>query len=432
MLTTRKEIIEAVCNMGIGRYEINDDLSVDCYQGVYVRLEKDQKIPFKFNIVHGDFDFTHKNIDSFENFPKIVMGDLNIHHNKFTSLEGMPQVMGNINCSHNEIQSLEHVGIVKRGLDVSFNKLSSLNGLNQTHIDELDCSNNQLTTLDHCPQTVEQEFACAHNQLVSLRGGPKKVGGDYFAFGNYLTNLEHIALVNEEAVIDVSYNRLTSLEGVRNEKINNFLCNDNMLTSLKYCPKIVHNFDCFDNYLTDLEYCPKEVDFIECYNNNIRELKHFPSKINNTIILDKKEGEFNILKLSLFSKNADSNLVEKREYLPNKLSNLDFLDIITCSSNLNFNLHSENSNINFAKLIDFFDKNPKATINMQINKPLKKEWDNLGFEFHYQKDKTNNCTFVQLQHSDIEKNKILIEKQYLQYLVSQNTDKEEKKTRQKI
>ena len=40
-------------------------------------------------------------------------------------------------------------------------------------------------------------------------------------------------------------------------------CENNKLTSLEFCPKIVlGNFNCSENMLTSLEFCPKDVNLL--------------------------------------------------------------------------------------------------------------------------------------------------------------------------
>ncbi len=68
--------------------------------------------------------------------------------------------------------------------------------------------------------------------------------------------------------------------------LGSFYCDNNQLTSLKYCPKIVSgSFYCHNNQLTSLEGCPETVgDGFNCSNNSISSLVGSPIKYNDRLI----------------------------------------------------------------------------------------------------------------------------------------------------
>ena len=120
--------------INFSNYTINKDFSIDVYENIYVPIYREiklgfgtltisvprfDKLPIKFNIVHGDFICKGKGLSSFENFPKIIYGRLDISNNKFTSMIGCPDVMYDkpyhyiINCNDNNILSFEGFPITK-------------------------------------------------------------------------------------------------------------------------------------------------------------------------------------------------------------------------------------------------------------------------------------------------------------------------------
>lgn len=83
--------------------------------------------------------------------------------------------------------------------------------------------------------------------------------------------------------LDVSENRLTSLEGCTQE-CGSFDCRDNQLTTLEGGPQIVNgHYECRSNKLTNLIGAPREVrgDFI-CAINPLTSLEGAPEKITGT------------------------------------------------------------------------------------------------------------------------------------------------------
>jgi len=126
---TKDEILEFLGKVGITKYKINDDLSVDVLQNLNIIWENIQKFPVVFNSVQGNVILTANKLESLEGLPKEIHGDLDI-------------------------------------------------------------SNNRLMTLDFCPQIVHGDFDASECYLNNLKNGPKEVMGDVNLEGNYLKSLE--------------------------------------------------------------------------------------------------------------------------------------------------------------------------------------------------------------------------------------------------
>jgi hypothetical protein len=130
--------IHGVCSkFKIRNYTINDDYTIDVMGDVYLDDMSLDKIPFKFNIVSGDF----------------LCG-----FNKLTTLEGSPESVGEYFYCY-------------------YNKLITLKGGPKRVGKDFDCSYNELTTLEGSPVSVGRDFHCYNNPLTTLKDGPKSVGG---------------------------------------------------------------------------------------------------------------------------------------------------------------------------------------------------------------------------------------------------------------
>jgi len=141
--TTREGVIEACEKCLINIYTINDDLSIDVGDDVFLTNRSLEYLPLKFNHVKGSF------ICSF---------------NELKTLEGSPQTLGG----------------------------------------QFDCCHNKLKTLEGSPQTVDGNFNCSANILMTLEGSPKTINGDFDCFDNDLTDLEYFPEVNGEIFLGIN------------------------------------------------------------------------------------------------------------------------------------------------------------------------------------------------------------------------------------
>jgi hypothetical protein len=112
------EIIKELCDRyAIKNYTINDDMSIDVNDNVYLEnmLGSMTELPLKFNRVYGYF---------------------NCNRNNLRTLKGSPKyVGGSFDCSYNRLYSLEYSPIhVEDYWSRENNHITSLEGLENTHI----------------------------------------------------------------------------------------------------------------------------------------------------------------------------------------------------------------------------------------------------------------------------------------------------------
>lgn len=162
MLKNKKDIRKWLEFNEIRNYVINGDLSIDCHQNVKLikkisPISKEEGLPVKFRIVHGDF----------------ICAGLNLK-----SLYGCPdEVKGKFNCNDNLLENLEFSP-----------KIISSDYL---------CKNNKLKNLKGCPSVIHGWFNCSSNQLTSFDYFPKQVHSLMFEDNNIKEEL----LINFKVVV---------------------------------------------------------------------------------------------------------------------------------------------------------------------------------------------------------------------------------------
>jgi hypothetical protein len=149
-------------NLDSSKVTINSDGSIDYSEDVDLSEKNLKEIPFKFNIVDGDFYCFYNQLTSLEGSPKKVGGGFWCQRNQLTTLEGAPKEVGGDFVCHN-------------------NKLMILEGSPKKVGGSFSCSYNQLTSLKGSPQEVGGNFWCRENQLTTLEGSPQEVGGVFGA-----------------------------------------------------------------------------------------------------------------------------------------------------------------------------------------------------------------------------------------------------------
>ena len=160
--TTKEKVEAKLKQLGIKKYTINSDMSVDVKGDVDIsntfNFKKSLKsIPVQFRNVSGNFYCQGNELISLKGAPQKVGGDFYCNDNQLTSLKGAPQSVG-------------------RGFRCHNNRLTSLEGAPRNVGWGFHCHNNQLTSLKGAPQNVGGNFNCSENKLTSLEGAPKKVG----------------------------------------------------------------------------------------------------------------------------------------------------------------------------------------------------------------------------------------------------------------
>ena len=103
----RTKIKSWLFNMNINNYNINDDLTVDVKENVYLTNKNLNEIPVQFGIVHGDFHCNKNNLISLYGSPKTVIGEFNCSENNLSTLKFCPTIIeGLFNCVKNPITEL--------------------------------------------------------------------------------------------------------------------------------------------------------------------------------------------------------------------------------------------------------------------------------------------------------------------------------------
>lgn len=199
--------------LSIDDYVIHDDLTVDVNGNVNFEIQYIwfalKKIPFKFGVVTGNFEFAHHHLSSLENCPQKVGGNFDISSNRLTSLEGFPSEVGqDIHIGNNQIKSLKQLPkIINGDLICDHNQLTSFKD-GPLKVRSVYIHNNQLTSLEYMPEVVDN-FYCHHNQLVTLKGSLKEVKEMFNCKHNQLTEIDVCPIIHMEAKFQ--YNPLIPL-----------------------------------------------------------------------------------------------------------------------------------------------------------------------------------------------------------------------------
>jgi hypothetical protein len=109
------------------------------------------------------------------------------------------------------------------------------------------------------------------SKIKKLLPGIRNVYGVVYASNRGLTTLENFPTGTVRDTLEISMNKLTSLEHSP-KKVSSLSCTDNLLTNLKYCPEIFRSLDCSDNRITSLEGCPPNLDTLICSYNQLTTL----------------------------------------------------------------------------------------------------------------------------------------------------------------
>jgi len=161
-------------------YKINNDLSVDVYMSIFLENESLTEIPFKFNIVKGNFDCSHNELKNLKNCPNEIYGDFTFSVNNIDSLEYFPSVVtGNVNGF--------------------FNKITDISKLDNMNIKFVDMERNYLTniTVDQSKRTRTNR--CPIDYLIGIIAGKHCL--DIKIVGNVKNRLEIVERLDEFEVI---------------------------------------------------------------------------------------------------------------------------------------------------------------------------------------------------------------------------------------
>ena len=152
--------------LGIEKYTINKDGSIDVHQSVYI-IGDYTKIPIKFNIVNGNFDCSDNNLKTLENAPNEVYGNVILNGNQLTNLIGCPS-------------------IITGDLYVLMNDLRSLEGAPEKCEDFVISNNVNLKSLKYSP-TIVNDYYCVNCNIENLYGISKDINDLFIDFNNLYT-----------------------------------------------------------------------------------------------------------------------------------------------------------------------------------------------------------------------------------------------------
>jgi len=212
-----KQIIKNFLNnIGVTKYRINSDNTVDSWDDVIIEGSYYEKLPVAFDCVMGDFKVLSCGLKTLKGCPDVVGGDFICNKNKLYDLKGGPtEISGDYDVRNNGLYSLE--GSPKR-----------IKG-------DFDCSYNNMPDLNGSPKIVECSFISSNGLLVSLKGAPEIVKKNF----------------------DVSFNLLDTLYGTTTTINGVYDCSNNDLKTLKDGPKSVGIFKCNgNNKLRNLDGAP--------------------------------------------------------------------------------------------------------------------------------------------------------------------------------
>jgi hypothetical protein len=149
--------INKICKKyGIKNYTINDDLSIDVKDNVFLYSKGlNDILPLKFRRVDGYVDCSSNKLKSLRGCPKWIGGDFYCYQNIFlTSLEFGPEyVGGDFDCrgDHNfpgKLTSLEHLPTYIGGnINCKYNKIWSFKGIPDNFRGELICNYNPIQNI---------------------------------------------------------------------------------------------------------------------------------------------------------------------------------------------------------------------------------------------------------------------------------------------
>lgn len=219
----KEKIIKFLKSIGLERYNINKDYTVDALQNVKIDMIL-KSLPVQFDYVLGDFDISNCGLYSLKGCPEVISGDFICSNNILEDLEfGPEQVNGDYDARQCGIRSLKG-----------------------------------------SPKEIKGDFICGYNSLENLIGGPIKVRGSYFV---------------DNCLLD-------TLEGAPKMILGDFICSFNFLENLREGPHTVNGtYDCSNNSIKTLNNGPILAGVFKCNGNkNLKDLSLVPKA--NKIISD--------------------------------------------------------------------------------------------------------------------------------------------------
>ena len=82
---------------------------VDVQGKVKIKDRSLHKLPFQFNVIHGDFNIEYSGLQTLENTPRVVHGYFDCSNNELQSLHDIPKfIKGVLYCELNNIEPWEY------------------------------------------------------------------------------------------------------------------------------------------------------------------------------------------------------------------------------------------------------------------------------------------------------------------------------------
>ena len=132
-----EQYIEEQCEkFDIEYYDINDDMSIDVDEDVYIRFGLMSKLPINFNIVYGDFICNQITLKTLKGCPKEIHGDFDASSNRLKDLQYCPKyVEGCVFLYNNQINNLKHFFLNTGRLFLSENNIRTFDNLSDRIFD---------------------------------------------------------------------------------------------------------------------------------------------------------------------------------------------------------------------------------------------------------------------------------------------------------
>jgi hypothetical protein len=167
-----RDVVDNFCrHYDIENYTILADGSVDVDGDVSIDGYKNDNLPFKFNIIDGDFMISHSDVNDVSMFPKKVNYGFYCNVNKLTSCVGITQDVGDdfYICSNEELHSL--MGVPKR-----------INGT-------FSCDGMRISTLEGMPDYVSGDCDLSEVVMADMSGVPSTIVGELIMTGAIVETL---------------------------------------------------------------------------------------------------------------------------------------------------------------------------------------------------------------------------------------------------
>jgi Leucine-rich repeat (LRR) protein len=206
-----------------------------------------------------ELNISHNKITSLEGLPS-TLTKLYIDNNQITSLRGLPKNLATLYINNNQITSLKGLPTNLRVLKISSNKIKSLKGL-PPNLRVLEISGNKIKSLKGLPLDLDY-LEIDNNQIKSLEGLPPYLT-QFTAHDNHITSLE--GLPPNLEILNIYNNRIKTVTGL---------------------PQSLTQFNAQGNHITSLEGLTPNLKYINIYNNRITSLPIEICLMRNLIFID--------------------------------------------------------------------------------------------------------------------------------------------------